>query len=204
MLRAQVPCNRTWYVALAALALVTGGAIGCAEVAGTLNGLRLELPCTGPIDAAVGCKCPNTSTASATLQGKSGTQYEVTLRFRGVVEQKAYTGGTVDGYWYAGGGGVANDGFNAYKLTIQDPPQTYFLNAGSSDILHCFAIDYTRTVRVSAGAAVTLTADAGDSVEVTNLDANGVAIVIPGVPPAPQAYNGQFVQMDVVSVHAVR
>ncbi len=171
---------------------------------GALKALRVELPCTAPMDAVVGCKSASPLTTAAILTGEAGTLYDVVLRFRGVVEQKTYTGGSADGSWYVGGAGVAGDGFNSYWLTIQDPPQTYFLNAGSSFIFQSFPIDYTRTVRVAAGSIVALSADAGDGMEVRNFDATGVPIVISGLQAAPQPFDGQLVQMDVVAVNPVR
>jgi hypothetical protein len=39
--------------------------------------------------------------------------------------------------------------------------------------------------------------------EIKNLDAQGTPAVVPGVPPAPAAFDGQFIQMDVVSVERV-
>ena len=39
-----------------------------------------------------------------------------------------------------------------------------------------------------------------DGHEIENLDPAGMPIVIPDIAPAPAAYAGQFVQMDVVSV----
>jgi hypothetical protein len=33
-----------------------------------------------------------------------------------------------------------------------------------------------------------------------NQDTTGTQIVVPGFPPAPNAYDGQFVQMDVAAV----
>jgi hypothetical protein len=124
------------------------------------------------------------------------------MRFRGVVERKSYTGGTADGLWYVGGAPVSN-AYNVYSLTTSAPAQTYYLNAGAqADV--CVGIDYERTVRVQGGGRVTLTSNTGtDSAQVSNHDAMNAPIFVPGVAPAPMAYDGQFVQMDVVSVTLV-
>ena len=45
-----------------------------------------------------------------------------------------------------------------------------------------------------------LTAMPIDGHEIENLDPSNTPIVIPDIAPAPAAYNGQFVEMDVVSV----
>jgi hypothetical protein len=89
-----------------------------------------------------------------------------------------------------------------YKLEVSSPAQTYFLNAGASNIERSWALDYVRNIKVNAGATLTLSADAVDAAEIKNIDNTqaGVPLIIPGVAPAPEPYNGQFVQMDVLSV----
>jgi hypothetical protein len=47
---------------------------------------------------------------------------------------------------------------------------------------------------------VSLIAMAIDGHQITNVDAGGNPIVVPGIAPAPAAYHGQFIEMDVVSV----
>lgn len=119
-----------------------------------------------------------------------------------MVELKDYVGGTRDGYWHVGGT-PPNNAYNIYSLTTSAPAQTYYVNAGSQRDV-CYAIDITRTIRVNGGAIVRLVANTGtDSFEVINRDALGQPIVVPDVPPAPASYDGQFVQMDVVSVTLV-
>jgi hypothetical protein len=125
------------------------------------------------------------------------------MRFRGVVETEGYTGGSNDGAFFQVGGEPIFDTWNIYKLEISAPPQTYFLNRGQGGLYHCFAIDYSKTVQMSAGATVTLTADPVDSAqeEIVNVDQNGSSIVVDGVPPAPAPFDGQFIQVDVTAVH---
>jgi hypothetical protein len=173
----------------------------CIPVAVSLSGLRWEIPCGVDVNTSV-CSVTDPPVQMATLEGLAGAQYDVALRFRGVVEEKTYTGGVADGYWYTGGS-PASDNWNIYRLDISDPAQTFFLNAGSSGLFYCVRLDYTRTVRVRSGAKVTLTALSNDGQEIKNIDSGGTPIVVPGVPPAPNAYNGQFIQMDVASVTLV-
>ncbi|HEY2902962.1 MAG TPA: calcium-binding EGF-like domain-containing protein [Polyangia bacterium] len=182
----------------------TGDGITCTDVAAGLSGLRWELPCGADLGGHV---CAATTAVSMTaLKGDVGKTYNVTLRFRGVVEQRTYTGGTTDGYWVAGAlAPTSGDAFNIYQLGISSPAQTFYLNAGASSIYRCFAIDYQETIAMAAGAIVTLTADAVDGHEIENLDMTtdpANPIIVPGVQPAPAAYNGQFIQMDVLSVVA--
>ena len=173
----------------------------CKDVATTLHGLRWEIPCKphkggDACDAAI-----EKPVKTETLGGTAGTTYEVALHFRGVVEQESYKGGTADNLWYTGGK-PADGAYNIYELQISDPAQTYYLNAGKSGIRHCQLLDYEKTVQIATGAKVTLMADAQDHRLITNHDDKNQPIVVPDVPPAPQPFDGQFIQMDVVSVKA--
>jgi hypothetical protein len=172
----------------------------CIDVAASLSGLRWEIPCTGPNQGNNVCSAPGPVQTSTVLAGQAGRTYDVTLRFRGVIEQHTYTGGTNDGAYFQIGGVPSADGFNVYELDISDPPSTYYLNRGMSFIYWCFPIDYTATIPMAAGATVTLRGDARDGAEIVNTDPNNMPIVIPDIPPAPAAYDGQFIQMDVRSV----
>jgi hypothetical protein len=179
----------------------------CANVAGSLSGLRWNLPCNPHGTAETACTCVDPEVVSTTLGGLPGASYDVTLRFRGVVEQKTYVGGSHDGGMWQVGGTVPNDSYNIYRLDISSPAQTFFLNRGTSAITRCWPIDYVETIRVAAGADVSLTAQVVDGQEIINRDATdgtGGAIVIPGVPPAPESFDGQFIQMDVVDLSAVQ
>ncbi|HVU51457.1 MAG TPA: LamG domain-containing protein, partial [Polyangia bacterium] len=178
------------------------GEATCVAVAGSLAGLLWQLPCTAAPSGPACATTPNTL-QSATLAGQAGTTYDVTLRFRGIVEQKTYAGGCAlgTGTWLSGGAD-SGDTFNVYRLTISSPPQTYFLNAGASSINHLFAIDFQQTVRIDAGASVTLFADAKDGQEIINVGADGTTPVTVTGTSVAQPYDGQFIQMDVVALQA--
>ncbi|HVZ71229.1 MAG TPA: LamG domain-containing protein [Polyangia bacterium] len=176
------------------------GEATCVAVAGSLSGLLWKLPCTTD---STGPACPTTAstTQMATLAGTAGTTYDVTLHFRGIVEQKTYAGGCAPGggMWLSGG---ADDGdtFNVYRLSISSPPQTYFLNAGASSINHLFPIDFQQTVRIDAGATVTLFADAKDGLEIINVGSDMTTPITVTGASVQQPYDGQFIQMDVVGL----
>ncbi len=171
-----------------------------ANVAASLEGLRWELPCSSATLDPTVCSTPQTAVVSATMGGAPGTTYEVSLRFRGVVEISQYVGGTNDGaFWQTGGAPPAGSTINVYGLTISSPPQTYFLNRGVSHRV-VVGIDYSERVLVTAGATVTLLADSRDALELRNLGPSGAPVVVPGVPPAPEPFDGQFIQMDVLEV----
>jgi hypothetical protein len=59
-----------------------------------------------------------------------------------------------------------NDTYNVYELDISDPPQTYYLNSGTSGIDTVCLVDYLATIPMNAGAIVTLTANSIDGREV--------------------------------------
>jgi len=179
----------------------------CQDVVGSFQGLRWSIPCATVLDPAE-CDASSPIPQSTTVQGTAGVTYAVTLRFRGAVEQKTYSGGADGGLvatgtnasFFVAGGAPSADGYNVYSLTISAPAQTVYLNSGTSYIGHCWPIDYTVTLPMQSSASVSLSADTVDGIEITNLDANGNPIVVPGIPPAPTAYNGQFIQMDVTNV----
>jgi hypothetical protein len=152
-----------------------GDGVTCVAVAASLSGLRWELPCASDPGAGVACNVSD-ATKMATLTGQVGKTYFVTLRFRGVLEQKTYTGGTVDGYWVVGGA-PAGDTYNVYQLKISSPDETFYLNDGTSMITQCWPLDYTKTIDMDANALVTLAAQAIDGQEIKNIDQGGTPIV---------------------------
>lgn len=169
--------------------------------ASPLNGLRWELPCAAPYSDGIGCFCPNETLVTANMDGSPYAIYDISLRFRGVVETKEYTGGTNDGaFWQVGGSFPATD-FNVYSLEISAPPQIFYLNRGQDYGTRCYAIDYTKTIQIKGGATVALRSRAFNNLEVKNHDENKNPILVPGVPPYPNPYNGQFIQINVVSIN---
>lgn len=171
-----------------------------ASIQAALTGLLWTLPNTGNINSTVCSTIPSTSVFS-TLSGDPNTIFNVTLRFRGVVEQKTYTGGSNDGAFFQTGGTPAADNYNIYSLTVSNPPQTYYVNRGTSGQTLTYVIDYEKTIPMAGGATVTLTALSIDNQEIKNQDGTGGnPSSIPNVTVPAQPYDGQFVRMDVVSV----
>ncbi|MFT3924319.1 MAG: LamG domain-containing protein [Myxococcales bacterium] len=171
----------------------------CLDVAGSLAGLAWELPCTGSKNTEACANGPDVNVA-ATLGGAPGTVYDVRLRFRGVVEAKTYLDGcsTADDTWQVGGTPASDTG-NIYRLDISSPAQTYYLNRGTSGDPALLALDFEETVRVAAGATVTLYAASIDGAELLNIGGPNAPVSVGGVSLA-QPYDGQFIEMDVVSV----
>ncbi len=192
----------------------------CVNVAGDLQGLRWELPCTNYASPLCFTEVGDggvEQVLSSTLGGAPGQTYAVTLHFRGEVEQKTYIGsadaglpqtagaqGLANAEFFVSGGRDNGDTWNIYEMQVSDPPSVYFLNAGMSNFSFTFWIDYTATIPMKAGATLTLSGNSVDGREIMNInDMDGGPVLVPGVPPFPQAYDGQFIQMDVVSVVAM-
>lgn len=141
---------------------------------------------------------------TAVMPGTSGTVlYDVTLRFRGVVEQKTYIGGTNDGAFFQTGGTPALDDWNVYQLSISDPTASYFLNRGTSGLATIHAIDYTKTIRIAAGATVRLTAATIDNREIANNSNTGGPLSIDGITDPAQPFAGQFIVMNFMGATVV-
>jgi hypothetical protein len=158
------------------------------------------VPCIASLSDGVSCTAIDPFVVTAQLNGAPGASYQVTLRVRGVSELKTYSGGTTSGYWNAGGT-PSTGPQNIFKLEITDPPQRFFLNAGSSNSTsYCLPLDYTQVVTVKAGAFLNLSTSVIDGAILKNRDSFGNPMVIPNVPPAPAAFAGQFIQVDPVGI----
>jgi hypothetical protein len=158
--------------------------------------LRLEVPCTN--DASPVCSAAFEG-RSAAIGGDPQKLYDVTLRIRGVVEQKSYTGGVQDGLFLVGGT-PASDGYNVMSLATGDPAATYRLNAGTSGIQRVWELDTTRTIPMRGGSLLGLTSDVVDGLQIANTDGSGQPVIPPGISPAPSAFDGQFIQVDVIGL----
>jgi hypothetical protein len=182
------------------------------DLSASLAGLRLELPCANPkFNEDTECHWDPGLLQTAdpqwklkreivrTFGGKAGVTYQVTLRARGVVEPKNFTGGTVQlDHFQTGGTAVKND-YNFYSLHVSDPEATYTFNRNEAKVGHyTFPIDYSVSIPIRAGAVVTMGAYDSNDVAIANHERHVVA----GVPPAPQPFDGQFFQLDVESIKA--
>lgn len=177
--------------------------------AAALDGYRFEFPCKGalPENPKPGADCysalvtgdPKTTdnfTAQKKFGGEQGKRYKVTLRFRGVVEPMMYKGGKQVGDYFYIGGEKNNATYNIYRISVSSPESHYFLNRQDKVGHRIFTIDYTETIEIDGGATVTFSGDGQNG----RLISNFKKLVVPDVAPAPQPFNGQFIQVDVVSV----
>lgn len=186
----------------------------CVEIAASLEGLRWELPCVADYPEAPDLVCVTTADVrqSTVMRGPPGALYDVVVRIRGVVEPRAYVGGT-----RLGDGGVpfvvrgaeampsAADAWNVYRLEVNDPAEHWSLNGGQSGQYFCGTIDAVFPIRVRTGATVSLFASSVDQrrSQIRNIDQSRMPLIPPGVPPAPRAFDGQFLQLNVLSVTRV-
>ncbi len=178
----------------------------CVDVAAALQAFRYEQPCDG---ATPFCATGGAGSKTATLTGTTGASYQLSVRVRGVVEQKSYVGssrGTATGTnagFFAVNGTPAVDGWNIYSMIVAQPSYTAYFNAGMSGHAYVDGVDYTATMKVAASTTLTLGCDPRDGLEAPNVASGGGPIVIPGIPPAPAAFGGQFLQLDVTTVKTV-
>ena len=126
--------------------------------------------------------------------------YQVTFRFRGLVEIDTYLDGISEGGPWLIGGTPYAENVNYYRLTISDPPQTYYLNHGTV-VSDTQVIDYQKTMTIAFGASVVLYATSIDNQE----SANASDLVVPNDQPGypvvvAQPYDGQFAQADAIVI----
>jgi hypothetical protein len=200
------------------LCLPVGASSECVAPAAALHGQRWELIC-GENYGVNSCRLypPGTSSCpqngyypinrSILFGGRKGVLYDLTLRFRGVVEPKTYTGGTPAGDNFYIGGMPSPSNFNAYGFTVSAPLPVvqYYLNfepvRGEQDYILTF--DYQKTIVIEGGATISLiayTQQCGLLRNCHDFTSNPcVPFVIEGLSPAPNP-NGHVIQVDVVAV----
>lgn len=214
----SAPLAFAW--ALLAALLAAAGGLAAAQppaaapaIGKAIHGARWEFPCRDPMpenpkpgqDGLSGLvtgdpKTTDQFTFERAFDGEPGKRYRVTLRFRGVVEPMMYKNGRMDGDYFYVGGEPDNPNYNIYKLSISSPESHYFLNRQDKVGHRIFTIDYTKTIEIDGGAKVVFHGNGQNGRLITNFS----KLVVPDVPPAPAPFNGQFVQVDVVSVEPVK
>jgi len=107
-----------------------------------------------------------------------------------------YKGGKQVGEYFYIGGEKNNATYNIYEISVSSPKSHYFLNRQDKVGHRIFTIDYTQTIEIDGGAAVTLHGDGQNG----RLISNFKKLVVPGLEPAPKPFNGQFIQVNVVKV----
>lgn len=175
----------------------------------SIEGFRFEFPCKDPMpenprEGADGLSAlvtgdPKTTdnfTVKRSFGGELGRRYKVSLRFRGVVEPMMYKGGQQVGEYFYIGGEKDNATYNVYQISVSSPKSHFFLNRQDKVGHKIFTIDYTQTIEIDGGAEIVFHGDGQNGRMITNYK----KLVVPGIAPAPEPFNGQFIQVDVVDV----
>ncbi len=183
------------------------------KIAAAIDGYRYEFPCKDPMpenpkpgadgDSARATSDPETNDKFTDVKkfgGETGKRYKVTLRVRGVVEPMMYKDGEKIGDYFYVGGAANNATYNIYELTVSAPVAHYFFNRQDAVGHRIFTIDYTVTIEVEGGAKLTFQGDGQNGRMITNFS----KLVVPGIPPAPEAFNGQFIQLNVTDVTEIK
>jgi hypothetical protein len=175
----------------------------------SLAGLRLEVPCADHFNQGTECHWNRAllepegapwklkQELVRTFAGDPKTVFDVTVHVRGVVEPKNFTGGDVQLEHFQSGGTPVKNDYNFYNIEVSDPHAVYTVNRNADKVGHyTFPIDYAVTIPVRGGATVTLGAYDSNDVAIANHQRHVVA----GTPPDPEPFDGQFFQIDVVSI----
>ncbi|WP_437681393.1 hypothetical protein [Sorangium sp. So ce131] len=178
----------------------SGGGEDPRAAAASIDGFRWELPCDQDPGDRDECSTSAEVDETRTFGGSPDTTYQVTVRLRGVVEPMTYQGGTSDGMHFRVGGSPTNSTYNIYSVAVSDPPEVYYLNDNPNVGHDTFIIDHTKTIPIRGGATVTFVGDGQNGVEIANYK----HLVVDGIPPAPEPFIGQFIQLDVLSVDAAQ
>jgi len=192
---------------------IAGAADDLKKVAAALDGYLYEFPCKEamPDNPKPGADCfsgivkgdPNKTdqfTAQKKIGGEKGKKYKVTLRFRGVVEPMMYKNGQMDGDYFYIGGEPNNGTYNIYKITVSSPAAHFFLNRQDKVGHSIFTIDYTKIIEMEGQSDITFFANGQNGRLISNFS----KLTVPSIESVKQPYNGQFVQVNVVSVEEVK
>ncbi|HIG84347.1 MAG TPA: hypothetical protein EYG40_02290 [Verrucomicrobia bacterium] len=205
----SLPCFLTFIFSLVLITISSSEDSKKKSPASELDGFRFEFPVLGkmpekPKKGADGLSAlvkgdPKKTDNFKSIKkfgGETGKRYQVTLRFRGIAEPMMYKDGEKDGEYFYIGGAPNNGTYNIYKIEVSSPKAHYYLNRQNKVGHRIFTVDYKKTIEIDAGATVTLSGDGQNGRLITNFD----KLVVPGITPAPKPFNGQFIQMNVVTV----
>jgi hypothetical protein len=172
----------------------TGGTPDEVAMISSLDGLRVEHECMD--GGAPYCTTSGVVTDMAMGAGDPLAAYDVDVRVRGVLEMNDYQNGSAMGQLYVGG--QPSGGWNIYRIDVSDPPAHYYVNNGNCCNAWCEEIDIQTTLTLNGNATLTLAGDDLNNLSTHNEDQMGNPMVVTGVPPAPNPFDGQFVQVSVL------
>ncbi|MBC8074030.1 MAG: hypothetical protein IAG13_37265 [Deltaproteobacteria bacterium] len=187
------------------------------DFAGEMNGYRWELPCADPslrdtcawdpalLEGAIDDPMYTLHREDAIVfGGDPSVVYDVEIRIRGLSEPKDFSGGEVQADHFQIGGTPGTNDYNIYSITVGEPAQVYTVNRNAMGTGHyTFVMDYTVTIPIHGGTMVTMTMIDPNDQAIANPGGSSGSVdpfVVPEIPPFPDAFFGQFIQMDVLSV----
>lgn len=185
------------------------------------DGWRFEMPCKSfpggqPLDdscsmsdicwVGTDATAPYKEEKAITMAGDPTKVYEFELWARGVIEPKVHTGCEritapkegAGGIAICKGGGDSNSGFNLWSITIEDPPQLYWMNDADNDTHRTNVLDGKFKVQARGGTKVTFKFDNKNTGQINN-GCPSLRKVIEGVEPYPKYYVGNFFQLNVTA-----
>jgi hypothetical protein len=143
-------------------------------------------------------------TMTLTFGGDPNLTYKVTLHFCGPVEMRPYMGCSSTQATYMCVDGTAltsgdNPTYPKYEIRVANPVHSYFLNNRDlkDDLMK---IDYSATIDIKGGSAITYVTDGGTNLEVYTAKIMNHNFTCLGVPGLTQPFAGQFIYTTVVSV----
>jgi hypothetical protein len=196
-------------MAMGGMGMGGGGACPeCATVATVLDGNTILMPCGQNTEtrvcipraaASTPCTDPGGTAASyagthsynqrVTLGGTPGQMYKISLKVRGMVEAKTYTGGMdrsssgtqvpADGLYTGGLANNSGNGYNIYFIRTDTPRQHYYLNQVGTGCNAAGANCTDTRIRHSVfdvDMTVDITAEGGSTVCLVSADPNTSAI----------------------------
>lgn len=159
---------------------------------------RVALPCMSQPSSIGTCAMPPFAVDDDQMMAPAG-RYEVKLRVRGVVERVRFEGGTGEGPLVEAPRST-NPTWNAFVLQTSEPPSQYLLNGAVDQPIPTEIIDYEMRIEVDGGSTLTLRGDSDDEEGRINESSRGEPLVVEGIPPAPLAFDGQFVHVEILDV----
>jgi hypothetical protein len=134
------------------------------------------------------------------MGGDPSVIYDVKFRVRGLTEPNIYVEGALTPPRFYVGGHSSHPDYAAYSITVGDPAQMYFFNDNDTVGHFVFQVDLEVVIPMRGGTQVTFDVNGPGSVPNGHGVSNRESVVVPDIAPAPMAFNGQFMQFDVLSV----
>jgi hypothetical protein len=182
---------------------VTSEAEDLASYAAGFHELYLHDECTDDNPADDVCAHDKVHELPFTFGGDPNTDYEVTLRIRGLFEPTNVAGGTTpypEHPYFQVGGTVTKTDYSQWQIRIAEPEAIYYLNHYPTTGHTIYKEDFEATLRVRGGTQVVVRVEDANDRQIDN----GYV----GLPDRQQTIdgvtdgvvNGQVLRLDVLGV----